>query len=70
MKPKGDELWHTNGRINEVWQSGFDDMQRRALIKQRWPDNFVEIHPDDAGSRGIVSGDRVMVYSDRVPVHK
>ncbi len=66
MKPKGDELWCTSGRINERWQSGFDD-RRRPYIVQRWPENWVEIHPDDAKARGIESGDYVMAYSDRVP---
>ncbi|MFQ5774489.1 MAG: molybdopterin dinucleotide binding domain-containing protein, partial [Kiloniellaceae bacterium] len=66
MKPKGDELWCTSGRINERWQSGFDD-RRRPYIVQRWPENFVEIHPEDARARGIESGDQVMVFSDRVP---
>ncbi len=66
MKPKGDELWSTSGRTNERWQSGFDD-RRRPYIQQRWPENFLEIHPDDAKARGIESGDRVMIYSDRVP---
>ncbi len=70
MKPRRGELWLTNGRINEVWQSGFDDVERRPLIKQRWPENFVEIHPADAKKRGIVSGDRVMMYSSRVPEFK
>jgi arsenite oxidase large subunit len=69
MKPKEDELWHTNGRINEIWQSGFDDVERRPYITQRWPDNFVEIHPDDAAARSIESGDMVMMYSKRVPSH-
>ncbi len=67
MKPKGDELWHTNGRINEIWQSGFDDVDRRPYITQRWPGNFTEIHPDDAKRRGIESGDRVLLYTERVP---
>ncbi len=70
VSPKGDELWHTNGRINEIWQTGFDDRERRAYIKQRWTHQFVEIHPEDAKKRGIESGDMVLVYSDRVPVHK
>ena len=70
MKPKGDELWHTNGRINEVWQSGFDDVDRRAYIAQRWPENWTEIHPDDAAKRGIESGDRVMLFSNRIPNFK
>lgn len=70
MKPKGDELRATNGRINEIWQSGFDDVERRPYITQRWPENWVEIHPDDAKQRGIESGDEVLMYSDRVPVFK
>ncbi len=67
MKPKGDELWATSGRINERWQSGYDD-RRRPYIVQRWPENWVEIHPDDAAKRGIENGDYVMLYSDRIPV--
>jgi len=72
VSPKGDELWHTNGRINEIWQSGFDDTERRAYIMQRWPEDaqFLEIHPDDAKARGIESGDLLMVYNDRVPIFK
>jgi arsenite oxidase large subunit len=66
MKPKGDELWCTSGRTNERWQSGFDD-RRRPYIVQRWPENYVEMHPDDAKARGVESGDMMMIYSDRVP---
>jgi len=68
IKPRGDELWVTSGRMNEVWQSGFDDVQRRAYITQRFPENVLEIHPDDAKARGIESGDMVEAYSDRVAV--
>ncbi|MDP7740898.1 MAG: arsenate reductase (azurin) large subunit [Lentisphaeria bacterium] len=70
MRPRGDELWVTNGRVNEIWQSGFDDTERRPYIQQRWPDNFLEIHQDDAAKRGIESGDRVVIESKRVPVQK
>jgi arsenite oxidase large subunit len=70
MKPKGKELWVTNGRINEIWESGFDDYDRRPYTKQRWPMNFLEIHPDDARPRGIESGDMVAIESKRVPVQK
>ena len=66
LTPKEDELWFSNGRINEIWQSGFDDVERRAYVIQRWPENWVEIHPEDAQKRGIESGDQVMMYSDRV----
>lgn len=68
IKPRDDELWVTNGRINEIWQTGFDDMERRPYIQQRWPEAFLEIHPDDAKVRGIESGDYVEAYSDRVAV--
>jgi len=70
LNPKGDELWFSNGRINEIWQSGFDDVERRPIVSQRWPENWVEIHPDDAKKRGIESGDQVMMYSDRVASFK
>ncbi|MCP4005270.1 MAG: arsenate reductase (azurin) large subunit [bacterium] len=70
MRPKDDELWVTNGRVNEIWQSGFDDTERRPYIQQRWPDNFLEIHEEDARARGIETGDRVEIESKRVPVQK
>ena len=66
LKPREGELWVTSGRINERWQSGYDD-RRRPYIVQRWPENWVEIHPEDAAARGIESGDYVMVFSDRIP---
>ncbi|MBI5683100.1 MAG: molybdopterin-dependent oxidoreductase [Deltaproteobacteria bacterium] len=70
IKPKEDELWVTNGRVNEIWQSGFDDVERRPYITQRFPENFIEIHPDDAKTRGIESGDMVTASSNRVAVWK
>ncbi len=72
MKPRDGEFWVANGRINEIWQSGFDDVDkgRRPYIYQRWPANFLEIHPDDARMLGIESGDLVSVESRRVPVQK
>jgi arsenite oxidase large subunit len=67
VSPRGDELWVTNGRINEMWQSGFDDL-RRPYIMQRWPYQFLEIHPADAKARGIESGDLVAIENDNVLV--
>ena len=67
ITPTGDELWVTNGRINELWQSAYDD-SRKPYITQRWPDNYVEIHPDDAAPRGIESGDEVIMESDDILV--
>lgn len=68
MKPRKDELWISSGRINEIWESGFDDYERRPYTQQRWPMNFLEIHPEDAKERGIESGDLVSIESKRVPV--
>lgn len=65
IKPRGEELWVTGGRINEIWQSAFDDA-RRPYIMQRWPEQWVEIHPDDAARLGIESGDRVRIDNDDV----
>ena len=63
--PQGDELWVTNMRVNEHWQSQFDDIR----IPYRWdrfPANILEISPSDAASRGIESGDWVEVSNDNV----
>ncbi len=68
MKPRDGEVWIMTGRINEIWESGFDDYERRPYTQQRWPMNFVEIHPDDARPKGIESGDLVAIESLRVPV--
>jgi len=67
MKPREGELWITSGRINERWQSGYDD-RRRPYIVQRWPENWIELHPSFAEANGIENGDYVQVYSDRIPV--
>ncbi len=68
IKPRDGEIWILNGRINEIWQSCFDDVERRDFIKNRFPENFIEIHPKDAEKLGVESGDYVSVASDRVPV--
>lgn len=65
IQPTGDELWVTSGRINEIWQTDFDGRHIPYLV-DRWPDQFIEIHPDDATSRGIESGDRVLIQNDDV----
>ncbi|VAX23025.1 Assimilatory nitrate reductase large subunit [hydrothermal vent metagenome] len=62
------EFWVVNGRVNEVWQSGFDDLERRPYIQERWPDNWIEINPEDAEKLGIESGDYVEVSNNRIPV--
>ncbi|MBI3977882.1 MAG: arsenate reductase (azurin) large subunit [Chloroflexi bacterium] len=63
--PAKGELWLVTGRVNEVWQSGFDD-HRKPYIHNRWPDTWVDIHPDDAARYGIESGDVVRLFSDDI----
>jgi len=65
FRPRGDELWVSNGRINHIWQSMFDDT-RNPFVKQRYPANFLMINPIDAGRRGVESGDLVAVENDKV----
>lgn len=69
VKPRAErgEIWVTNGRFNETWQSGFDDL-RKPYMAQRWPDSGIVIHPDDAKVHGIESGDYVEVVNDTVYV--
>jgi arsenite oxidase large subunit len=69
ITPKGDELWVTSGRVNEIWQSMFDD-SRKEYIKQRWPAQWVEIHPQDAERLGIESGDEVQITNDDVLIQQ
>lgn len=68
IKPVDQEFWVINGRINEIWQSGFDDLLRREVISNRWPAQFLEIHPHDARRLGIESGDQVLITNTRVPL--
>ena len=63
--PKGDELWVTNMRMNEHWQSQFDD-KRIPYRWERFPVNVLEINPADAASRNIESGDDVEVVNNDV----
>lgn len=65
-KDKG-EIWVTNGRVNESWQSGFDDL-RKPYLAQRWPFPAIIIHPNDAARAGIESGDWVEIVNDAVYV--
>lgn len=65
LAPQGDELWVTNMRVNEHWQSQFDDI-RIPYRWERFPANILEINPGDAASRGIESGDWVEISNDSV----
>ena len=66
-RPEKGEIWVTNGRVNEQWQSGADD-RRKPLLQARWPHAPIFIHPEDAAPHGIESGDYVDVINDTVYV--
>ncbi len=65
LAPSGDELWVTNGRVNELWNNLFDHA-RREISNERFPVNFLEISENDAAARGVVSGDLLSIESDGV----
>lgn len=67
ITPRDGEFWVTCGRINEVWQTYFDD-SRKPYIRRRWPEQWLEIHPHDASTLGVESGDRVRVENNDVLV--
>ena len=67
--PQKGEFWLTSGRVNEIWQSAFDDI-RKPYMKNRWPDTFAEIHPDDAKPLGLESGDDVRMWSDDILIQE
>ena len=51
------KFWINNGRVNEVWQTGYHD-KYNAFVKGRWPMAFLEINPDDARVAGYRFGRR------------
>ncbi|MFY9314655.1 MAG: arsenate reductase (azurin) large subunit [Burkholderiales bacterium] len=63
--PREGELWMINGRINELWQTMYDDL-RKSYVKRRYPSNFLFINPVDAKARQVESGDLVSVENDYV----
>lgn len=56
-------FWINNGRVNEVWQTGYHDMYN-TFVQNRWPMAFVELNPDDARSLSVASGDVVEIFND------
>jgi arsenite oxidase large subunit len=56
-------FWVNNGRINEIWQTGYHD-QHNPTMKERWPMAPLEINPDDAKDLGVANGDIVELYND------
>jgi arsenite oxidase large subunit len=57
------KFWINNGRVNEVWQTGYHD-QYNDFVRSRFPMAFLEINPGDAQALGVSSGDVVEIYND------
>jgi arsenite oxidase large subunit len=57
------KFWINNGRVNEVWQTGYHDMYNE-FVRNRWPMAFVEINPEDGRSLNVTSGDVVEIFND------
>ena len=59
-----DDLVLTTGRVIEHFNSGALTRRSDRLVRMAGPQR-VQIHPDDAASRGIADDDRVVVESER-----
>lgn len=56
-------FWVNNGRSNHIWQTLYHH-QHIPFYQDRYPRPYVEIHPDDAASLGIASGDLIELAND------
>jgi len=56
-------FWINNGRSNHVWQTNYH-FQRIPFYGDHNPLPYVEIHPDDAQSLGILSGDLIELFNN------
>ena len=56
-------FWINNGRINEVWQTGYHN-KYNAYVRGRYPMSIIEMNPGVMASFKIEAGDFVEVYND------
>lgn len=57
------KYWVNTGRINEIWQSNFHT-GRLEFTNKRWPMAPVQIHPKDAKTLDVTSGDIIQLNND------
>jgi arsenite oxidase large subunit len=67
-KPVADQkakykFWINNGRINEVWQTGYHN-KYNSYVRGRYPMAIIEMNPQDAKGLGVQSGDIVELFND------
>ncbi|QAU14252.1 arsenate reductase (azurin) large subunit [Halorubrum sp. BOL3-1] len=65
LSPGEDELWVTNGRLEQLWQNMYTH-ERLEYINKRFPQNIIQLHPNDAAEHDIEAGDLVEVTNDDV----
>ncbi|WP_200531701.1 arsenate reductase (azurin) large subunit [Halorubrum sp. LN27] len=65
LSPGEDEIWVTNGRLQHLWQNMYTH-QRLEYVQKRFPQNVLQLHPNDAAERGIEAGDLVEIVNDDV----
>ena len=58
------DLWLSTGRVLEHWHSG-SMTARVPELHKAFPDAVIFMHPDDARSRGLRRGDKVLMASRR-----
>ena len=64
-KPRGGELWVLNRRHSGTWSSMVEDF-RIPYRLSLYPDNAVEIHPEDAATLGLSEGDAIRIETTGV----
>jgi arsenite oxidase large subunit len=57
------KFWINNGRINEVWQTGYHN-KYNSYVRGRYPMAIIEMNPQDAAGLGVQAGDIVEVYNE------
>ena len=57
------KFWINNGRINEVWQTGYHN-KYNSYVRGRYPMSIIEMSPQDAAALGVQAGDIVEVFND------
>lgn len=63
LRPRTGELQIINRRSGSSWSSLIEDA-RVPFRKEQLPENFLEMHPEDAAALGIAEADAVIVQTD------
>ncbi len=64
-QPREGELWVVNRRTSGTWSSMVEDL-RMPYRLSLYPENWIEIHPEDARERNIADGDRITIETSGI----